>query len=256
MRAWEDLYKAAPPAFRAKHTLLARYVAGALVITSSGLHLAHFNSAIGLGTQSPASEEDIDNLLQSFRIAGAAKFYIHSVAEVQAPLENLLMTKGLRIASSWDRVIRDGAPVSGLPATVPQVEQVDIATASEWAAFIDGIYHLPTAPWLKELVGRSGWHHYILRENGSIVAARSMFVDHDNQAWLGIDAPVPGIMTPNYNHDLAICTAMVQDGIQRGVQQFVADIEKPSPDRIGPAYEGFQNLGFKVTYLRHNFMPA
>ncbi|MSV27799.1 MAG: hypothetical protein EXQ52_03520 [Bryobacterales bacterium] len=237
MRAWEDLYRAAPGGFRATHALKAEHVGGALVLTSAGLPLAHFNSAIGLGTQTPAGEESVEAVLACFAAARASKFYVQTIAETQYALEQQLRRRGLRVASG-------------------EVEEVTSATSAEWAGFIDAAYRLTTSPWLRALVDRPRWHHYVLREQGVIAACRSMFVDESDCAWFGIDAPVPGIMTGRYDCDLQLCAAMVEEGLGRGVSRFVADIERPAEDRTGPAYDGFRSVGFEVPYLRHNFMPG
>ena len=47
-------------------------------------------------------------------------------------------------------------------------------------------------------------------------------------AWLGMDAPVPGVMTEDYEPDAALCAFIVADGLQRGATSFLADIELPS----------------------------
>lgn len=253
--AWEDLYAAAPPDFRARYELNASRVGGALVLTSAGLHLAHFNSVLGLGTEGPAGADVVDAVLECFRRARSPKFYIHTIAGVQTELEQDLIRRQLRLASGWDRVLRGDAPF--VSAGTEGVEFVTSATQSEWAGFIDRMYHLPTGPWLESLVGRPGWHHAILREGGAVAAARSLYLNPATRdGWMGIDAPVPGIMTPRYDMDRKLCTALVGKALALGARSVAADVEKPSPDRRGPGYENFHSLGFVVPYLRHNFMPA
>ncbi|MEW5988866.1 MAG: hypothetical protein AB1791_19760, partial [Chloroflexota bacterium] len=114
-------------------------------------------------------------------------------------------------------------------------------------------YGLPTTPWLLALVERPGWHHYLLRRGRAIAAVRSMYVHHDGMAWLGIDAPVPGIMAPSYDLDRQLCQAMVRDGLGLGVRYFAADIEAPTPAMNTPAYHHFEALGFKRPYFRSHY---
>jgi hypothetical protein len=63
-------------------------------------------------------------------------------------------------------------------------------------------------------------------------------------------------MTADHAPDEAICRALVEHGLTLGARGFVADIEKPSPMRDGPAYEAFGRLGFTVPYTRVHHMPA
>src|SRR5207248_5416566 len=66
-------------------------------------------------------------------------------------------------------------------------------------------YRLETGPWLPRLIDRPGWHQYVVRERGEIVAARGMHIGPDGTAWLGMDGPVPGITTDDYEPDAALC---------------------------------------------------
>ena len=108
------------------------------------------------------------------------------------------------------------------------VERVQQATAEEWSGFLQGVYRLDTGPWLPLLIDRPGWHQYIAREQGRIVAARGVHVGADGIAWLGMEGPVPGVMSADYAPDAAICAAIVADGPELGARTFIADIELPS----------------------------
>jgi len=82
-----------------------------------------------------------------------------------------------------------------------RVEKVTRAKMEEWATFLVTMYNLqPTKLLLCSLVEqRPGWHHYALRENEGIVAARSMYIHRDGMAWWGIEAPVPGFMAQDFS---------------------------------------------------------
>src|SRR5437588_4922889 len=57
---------------------------------------------------------------------------------------------------------------------------------------------------------------------------------------LGMDGPVPGLMTDDYEPDAAICSRIVADGLVAGARRFIADIEAPSDAMDTPAYEYFR----------------
>ncbi len=65
-----------------------------------------------------------------------------------------------------------------------------------------------------------------------------------------MDGPVPGIHTDDHEPDAALCAAMVADGLARGARGFLADIEAPSAELQGPAYDTFARLGFRRPYVR------
>jgi hypothetical protein len=168
-----------------------------------------------------------------------------------AEYEDWLRERGLEPFDGQDRVYRDGSPVE--PPPPGPVEPVTKETAGEWAEFIERVYGLDTGPWLELLIGRPGWHQYVYRDGPEIVAARGMFIGPDGAAWLGMDGPVPGVMTDDYEPDAALCAFMVADGLAYGARSFLADIELPSPDMDTPAYRYFGGLGFTRPYVRKHW---
>jgi hypothetical protein len=72
-------------------------------------------------------------------------------------------------------------------------------------------------------------------------------------AWLGIEAPVPGLMAHSYDLDFQICQTMVRDALNLGAKYFVADIEAPTSEMDTPAYHYFGLLGFKRAYFRSHY---
>jgi len=254
-RAWADVYSAAPADWAAEVGLGFREVAGALVIQWAATGRRYFSRAIGLGVVEPASGEAIDEILRGWDEAGISMFLLQSLPHcLPADYEGLLRERGLEPFDAQDRVVRDGVPLA-LPVEPPgdrelPVERVTPETADEWAEFLQRVYRLDTGSWLQRLIGRAGWHQYLAREEGEIVAARGMFIGPDGAAWMGMDGPVPGVMTDDYEPDAALCAFMVADGLTRGATSFLADIELPSPELDTPAYEYFARLGFRRPYVR------
>jgi hypothetical protein len=249
-RAWADIYSAAPADWAAQVGLGFREVAGALVIQWAATGRRYFSRAIGLGVAEPASGEAIDDILRGWEEAGISMFLLQSLPACRpANYEDLLRDRGLEPFDAQDRVYRDGSPPE--PARrPPSVEEVTAETADEWADYLQQVYRLDTGAWLQRLIGRPGWHQYVAREDGEIVGARGMFIGPGGAAWMGMDGPVPGVMTDDYEPDAALCAFMVADGLTHGATSFLADIELPSPELDTPAYRYFGALGFRRPYVR------
>ena len=166
----------------------------------------------------------------------------------------MLRDRGLKPFDAQDRIVRGaGPPAQPEPDSAPRgptIERVSSGARDDWADFVQRTYRLYTGSWLERLHERPGWHQYVAREQGEIVAARGMHIARDGVAWLGMDAPVPGIMTSDYEPDAAICATIVADSLTRGVRMFIADIEAPSTDLDTPAYEAFARIGFRRPYVR------
>lgn len=255
--AWLDLYVALPTEFAQRFELELIHVGGVVLTRCPTIPFVHFNCALNLGLPLPASETDVDAVIKAYRQANVREFaFFHTPHCQPAQLAEWFTARGLRIRGGWDRIYRNNTPLKFLDSQVPaltQVEQVTRDTAHEWATFIDDQYGLPTKPWLLALVGRPGWRHYVLRQNGAIVAVRSVYIHPEGAAWLGIEAPVPGVMAPSYDLDVHLCHAIVKDGLASGVRYFVADIEAPTSAMDTPAYHHFGALGFRRAYFRSHY---
>jgi hypothetical protein len=256
LRAWSDMYAAVPSEFGRAAGVSARTVAGALVISWAATGRRYFSRPIGLGVVEPASPQALDDVLEGFADAGIGMFLIPSQPHCRPPeFENWLRDRGLEPFDVQDRVVRGGAPLDASSPPAPserglEVERVTEATADEWAEFLQRDYRLDTGGWLQALVDRPGWRHYVVREGGEIVAARGMYLTRERVAWAGMDGPVPGLRTQDYEPDAALWGRIVADGLAAGAGMFAADIEVPSPTLDTPAYDYFARLGFRRPYVR------
>ncbi len=253
--AWADCYAAAPAAFAAGAGLSTRWLGRALVLSWAASGRRYFSRAVGLGVGEPVNPATIDDILERHRRAGISMFLLQSMSHCRpAEYEGWLSERGLEPFDAQDRVARGGQPLGdGVPPPSDRhlaVELVARDTAEEWSSYLQAVYGLDTGPWLPELIGRPDWHQFVAREDGRIVGARGMYVGPDGIAWMGMDAPVPGLMTDDYEPDAALCEAMVAHGLEHGAGAFIADIEAPSDAMDTPAYEYFGRLGFTRPYVR------
>ena len=254
-RAWADMYAAIPQDFAQRLALGHTAAGGYPVFCCARVPFIHFN-AVGstFGLRGPVSDADLDALRAAYATRGIGRHWLHTVpAVLPADLRGRLADRGYTESSRWDRVVRRPAPPPAARPDGPrriEVRAVEWGTAEAWAEFVDGVYGLPTSPWLVALVDRPGWRHYVALEAGRIVAARSCFLS-DGWGWLGIDAPVPGAMTKDYLPDQAILDVVVREVSNHHI---IADIEAPDPERRGPAYGIFAGLDFEVAYTRVNLV--
>jgi hypothetical protein len=255
MRAWSDMYAAAPARWVASAGVGTAELGGALVLRWAATGRRYFSRAIGLGLTRPATPAAIEEILSFWDEHGIDMFLMQSLPGcAPGQYEQWLRERGMRPFDVQDRIVRAGQPASaradGAHSGGLVVERVRADSAEEWSDFLERVYRLDTGPWLPQLIGRPGWHQYVARRDGAIVAARGMYIGPDGLAWLGMDGPVPGIMTDDYEPDAAICEVIVADGLARGARGFLADIEAPSQELDTPAYEHFARLGFRRPYVR------
>jgi hypothetical protein len=261
VRSWADLVAAAPTDFAARVGLRAERVGAALAIgcVGGGFDRGLFNRPIGLGVLEPATRETVSELVAAYRQSGATRFMLVSQPHCRpAEYDAWLVEEGLRAGGAWDRVVRDGAAL--VAATVDPDREIDVRPVGEgdaglWSGYLADVYGVDARPWLAGLHGRPGWHHYLASEGGRLVGARSFHLPAGGEyAWLGVDGPVPGVMTADHTPDARICARIVADGLALGARGFVADIEAPSAAMDTPAYGIFAGLGFRRPYTRTHMM--
>jgi hypothetical protein len=264
-RAWADLYAAAPPEFAEQAGVSWREVHGALVLSWAATGRRYFSRAVGLGVTEPVTPEAIDEIIDGWERAGIDMFLLQSLPHCRpADYETWLHDRGLTRFDAHDRIVRDDTPLQPSPPGSSgrelRVERVNAETAEEWSQYIQSIYHLDTGQWLPKLVGRPGWHQYVAREHGEVLAARGTYIGPDGTAWLGMDAPVPDITTPvpglsatDHTPDAALCEQIVRDGLTLGARQFITDIEAHSETMDTPGYQYFAALGFTRPYVRTHY---
>jgi len=255
VQAWLDMYAAIPPDYGQRYSPEILQVDGVTLTRCRAIPFPHFNAVLDLGVAAPATERTVDAVMATYSEAGIARFVVlHNPHAEPASLPGWLEARGFSPRGAWERVYRPaGELIASLPETDGAVEIVSRATGEEWAGFLVRLYGLPTGPWLAELVERPGWTHAVLRRDGRIVAARSLFAS-GGWGWMGVEAPVPGLMAPSWADDHALVDALLREGLRSGVTHFAADIEAPSPGRDTPAYANWKALGFEWPYIRTHFV--
>ena len=216
VQAWLDMYAAIPTEFRERFNPEILQVDGVTLTRCRAIPFSHFNAVLDLGVAAPASERTLDAVLACYREAEIPRFTVLHNPYAQPPaLPGWLEARGFSRRGSWERVYRPAGELATPPPAVDgSVDLVSAETGGEWSGFLGRLYGLPTGPWLERLAGRPGWTHAVLRREGRIVAARSLFASQGGWGWLGVEAPVPGIMAPSYADDHALTYALVREGLR------------------------------------------
>jgi hypothetical protein len=255
--AWVDMYAAIPHDFGQRFMPEMLHVGNVALTRCKAIPFVHFNCVMNFGMTELATEQALDEILTLYHTVDMRQFaFFHTPHFQPTEITEWFQKRNLQLKGGWERIGRDGNTPETTVIAIQngfRVEKVTQQTASEWAAYIDSVYGLPTSPWLVAFAVRPGWHHYLLRQDARIVAVRSMYVNANGIAWLGIEAPVPGVMGPTFDLDCQICQAIIRDATNLGVKYIAADIELPSPTMDTPAYRNFEALGFRHLYFRSHY---
>lgn len=257
--SWMDQFAAAPPHVTTALSLGYQWQ-GQLAMVRSQIPFSHFNMVLTLGCPAAANDEAFESIERFYAEGGCGKHWI-VVNDQSEPsdLGSQLLARGYQRAGAWDRVILRG-PQPELGAEHAQgCEWVTPDNAEDWSNFIRNCYGMPPiiGDWLQALVGRKGWFHVLRREGGEVdtkvVMVRSLYLADNGWSWLGIDAPIPGVMAPCFDDDQKVTATLLMAAMQAGAHSFVSDIEVPSATQEGEAYQKWGELGFSFAYLRTLF---
>lgn len=252
-RAWLDQFAAAPAPVAAGLDLRV-HTDGPLQMLRSRIPFSHFNMVLTLGCPAPADEPTFTAIERFY--AGTRHWVLVNDCSEPDDLAAQLLARGYEPAGVWDRVVARSVHAARCAPHAHGCEFVDAGNVVDWIAFVRGCYGMPApiGDWLQALAGRPGWIHAFRREGGQpgarIVMARSLFIADDGWAWLGIDAPVPGVMAPCFDDDRHVTATLLTAAARAGAHAFVSDIEAPSPTREGRVYDDWRGLGFECVYRR------
>lgn len=251
--AWLDQVEAAPREVRSALGLAAAHD-GELAMVRSDLPFIHFNKVMTLGCPVVADDHAFAAIDRFY--AGRRHWVLSNDRSLPADLTARLVSRGYAPAGAWDRVVLL-EPRPELWAGLAQgCELVDTSHAADWSGFVARCYAMPPAvvAWLRALIGRPGWIHAMRREEGRagapVVMTRSLFMAADGWAWLGIDAPVPGVMAPCHDDDARVAAALLLAATAAGARRFVTDIEQFNRARRGGGYAAWGALGFRPVHRR------
>lgn len=254
--AWWDMYQAAPATYAA-NMKLAHIVKNETTLLSAAIPIGLFNRTFMHGLGTGLQEADIQYIMEYFTSRQVPNYHIYATPFSEPyPLDPILEKYGLHVVSATDKVFCElqKTSLSKINTNGINIRNVTDEGAGTWSKFICDTYGgLPNEPWLQALVDRDGWHHAYAEENGKIIACRSMFIDNRRRAWLGIDAPIPGVMTKRFELDSAICGHLLAIAKEQQVELVNSCIEAINDTHSGAAYDYYYRLGFKVAYRRKNF---
>jgi len=199
---------------------------GELAMVRSRVPFSHLNMVMTLGCPALVDDAAWDSIDHFYGQPGAVGHWVLVNAHSEpGDLVQRLLARGYTPDGAWERVVLQGVP------------------GDRWATHA--------------LVGRRGWMHAIRREggrpDGRVVMARSLYQDDEGWAWLGVDAPVPGVMAPCFEDDQRVTATLLAAAAERGARAFVSDIELPCDTHDSEAYQRWGALGFEPVYRRELF---
>jgi hypothetical protein len=251
--AWADHFFAAPDEFKSYLGLQVEDLGSAVVLVMSGLEEPFINRLIGLGINEPATERMLDDLLSYLQWAEIKQFMINLSPEAApARLVQWIESRGFWQWNRWAKFYRGSEPAPIVPSTL-RIEQTGSDFADAFAYVASQAFGVPDYfyPWMGAVVGRPGWHHYTAWDNDEPVATGALYIRGD-VGWLGHGSTLASHR--RRGAQAALLARRLQDGLELGCKWFVTETDEDTPENPNPSFRNIQRAGFKLAYLRPNYV--
>ena len=249
-----DSYQAVPSGFMEEQGFQVRRVGSGILEMLPAVDEIYFNRIFGLGLGEPVSEEMLDGLMDRYRSAGVSRLAVQICPAAQpANTPDWLMARGFRFTDNWAKVYRGAEPPPEVPTTLA-VREIGAEHAADFSRVVrSGFPEIPRqfSPWLEALVGRAGWRHFMAFDGDKAVASGSLFIRGDT-GWLSFGSTLPSYR--RLGAQGALMARRIREGIAAGCQRLVSEAEEDLPDRPNVSYHNMVRTGFRLAYLRANYV--
>lgn len=236
-----ELQKADPAAFRVEE------IAGVRCSRAAGIDEPgwsfYLNQAAGLGLGQPATEQAVDDMLSFYR-PGRLPFVVTADPDAQPrALAGWLEARGLRRRLVLARTQRVPDAEAAVPAPL-RVAAMGADRAANYASL--AVHGLPgaVAQAVAALVGRPGWHHALVYDGESAIAAGTLFVS-DGIACLAWSATHPAHRRRGAH--AALIAYRLGLAAELGCRAAVTETLESSSARPSAALRNLVRAGFQVT---------
>jgi hypothetical protein len=251
--AQADFLLCSPPEFARLTRLEVKRIGSVWVSMIPELDSAFFNRIVGLGIGESATESMLEEAIAVLENAGCQNYMaqLSPLAE-PAQCQEWLERRGLAPSRNWAKMYRGNEPAPMLSSDL-RVEKIGKGQADAFAEVVLKTFEMPPILRLlvKGFVGQPGWLHYLAFDGQKPVAGAAMFVKGE-VGWLGFAGTLKQYRKRGGQG--ALFSRRIQDGLALGCKWFVTETGEDTPEDPNPSYHNMQRSGFKLAYLRRNYV--
>lgn len=251
--AWANSYLIAPEKFVNEYRLQVKRFGSVIVTMVPVLDWGFFNRIVGFGVGSAATESMLEDAIAVMEKAGC-KNYMAQVSPLAMPsqLPEWLAKHGLIKSRNWAKMIRGDEPAPTI-ATDLRVESIGKEQEKDFVDIALEVFEMPDElrPLIGGTIGKPGWHHYLAYDVDQPVCAAAMNVSGET-CWLGYGSTLESHRKRGGQG--AMFARRIQDGLTLGCKWFVTETGEDSPENPNPSYHNMLRSGFKLAYLRPNYV--
>ncbi|MGH7682044.1 MAG: GNAT family N-acetyltransferase [Candidatus Eiseniibacteriota bacterium] len=229
--------------------LLLRRVGGAWAFACPRDHSLSINRVMGFGLERPGTPGDLGALKVFYAEHEIPGFRISLCPAAEpAGVDATLVAAGFGVYTHWIKWVRDGSPAK-TAATELRVERAGPDEAESIDELLFAAFgHRPySVPCVAALVGRRYWHHYVIRDGGSLIASGSMYA-REGFAWLGAAATLASHR--GRGAQAALIARRIDDARALGCHTFTTETEPDQPEGPNASSRNMERAGFRIVYRR------
>lgn len=253
VRVWQDLQLAASRNAIEECGVNVDYIGSSVLATATKLDILALNRLIGYGLPGADDQMTLDIALGLAESYGIPRMFVQLAPfENRNRLERYLIKAGLGHYNRWAKFYRDTSPLTDVVSDL-RVEAIGIDRADHFAEIFAPSVEWPPAAraWLKGLVGRPGWVHYLAYDGDKPVATAALFVQRQ-VAWVGFAATLPEYR--GRGGQAVLMQRRLADAARVGCDTVVVETAQQTEQRNAPSYRNMNRFGFKLAYLRPNYI--
>jgi len=165
---------------------------------------------------------------------------------------SLLENQGLSWYNNWVKLYRDCTPPPPSKSDLT-IKKVGRGYGLKFGKVVTSAFGWDEclAEWIASTLGRPGWHHYAAFDKEILAATGAMFVS-GKQAWFDLAATLP--THQGRGAQSAILAQRINDAAAMGVELISVETAEQTADKSAPSYRNTQRFGFRVGYVRPNFI--
>lgn len=253
IKSWGTYFREAVPETVEQLGISVMDAGTALAVATATVDTLAMNRVMGAGLLSPVSAAEIDEFIEFYRQNNVPRFFIQlcPVAD-DLHIRELLAEKGFVKFNHWVKLFRRIEPFP-IANTALAIEQIGISQANDFAELIVSGFGWDSSlkPMISAVVGLTGWHHYIAFDGRKPVACAALFIDGE-YAELAFAATLPEYR--GHGAQSALIARRFRDAAAAGAKWMISETAEELPDRPVPSFRNMIRAGFRVAYLRPNYL--
>jgi hypothetical protein len=212
------------------------------------------NRSLGVGIRTEPSRDLITSITDRYKASGLKNYGFQVCpAALDNGLLDFFTSCDLHRRDNWVKVYRDNSPDKS-SSTDLRIERVTREQADIFGKVAHTGFGQPysLAPLMSSTVGAPGWIHYLAWDGETPAGVGALRVQ-DDIGWLGVGAVLPEFRRRGGQG--ALMSQRINDGRELGCKWFITETGEDTAEKPNPSFHNMVRTGFKIAYLRPNYMP-